>query len=199
MSLAKNLRRIRKEKGLSQPKLAALARVSQQLISRIEKGTDLTTKKLPDLAHALGVLVSDLDPAYEVDAAPVEITIVPRLPWVSAGDWWLPEQIMEGDDLPTLAVADLPNGDWVAVQVNGSSMDRISPPGSIIIIDRRDKKLVQNGCYVIADEEGRATYKRYRPSPARFEPVTFTEGHETIFPKGPVTVIGRVRRSIIDM
>lgn len=124
---------------------------------------------------------------------------VPRLSWVSAGDWWLPEQVVEGDELPTMTVSGLPEGDWAALTVEGSSMDRISPPGSIIILNRRDKALAPNACYVIADEEGRATYKRYRPSPPRFEPVTFTEGHETIFPKGPVNVIGRVRRSIIDM
>lgn len=124
---------------------------------------------------------------------------VPRLSWVSAGDWWLPEQVVEGDDLPTMPVSGLPEGDWVALTVDGSSMDRISPPGSVIILDRKDKRLVPNGCYVIADEEGRATYKRFRPDPARFEPVTFTEGHETLFPKGKVQVIGRVRRSIIDM
>lgn len=130
---------------------------------------------------------------------PGEVTSVPRLPWVSAGDWWLPEQVMDGDPLPEIAVAGLPPGDWVAIQVDGSSMDRISPPGSIILINRREKQLAQNACYVIMDGDGRATYKRYRPAPDRFEPVTFTEGHETIFPEGPVTIFGRVRRSIIDM
>lgn len=199
MTLAENLKRIRETKGLSQVRLANKAKVSQQLISRLEAGRDLTTKKLPQLASALGVLVTDLDPAYVVETPEIIVTAVPVLSWVPAGDWWLPEQIVEGDDLPTVAIPDLPPGDWAALTVEGSSMDRISPPGSLILINRRDKRLAPNACYVIADEEGRATYKRYRPSPPRFEPVTFTEGHETIFPKGPVNVIGRVRRSIIDM
>lgn len=199
MTLAANLKRIREAKGLSQVRLANKAKVSQQLISRLEASRDLTTKKLPQLAAALGVLVTDLDPAYVVETPEAIVTSVPILSWVPAGDWWLPEQIIEGDDLPTVAIPDLPPGDWAALTVEGSSMDRISPPGSLILINRRDKKLAPNACYVIADEEGRATYKRYRPSPPRFEPVTFTEGHETIFPKGPVNVIGRVRRSIIDM
>lgn len=199
MTLAENLKRIRTAKGLSQQALADLARVSQQLISRLESGKDQTTKKLPMLANALLVTVTDLDPNYETEAEAASITLVRRLSWVSAGDWWLPEQVVEGDDLPTMPVSGLPEGDWVALTVDGSSMDRISPPGSVIILDRKDKRLVPNGCYVIADEEGRATYKRFRPDPARFEPVTFTEGHETLFPKGKVQVIGRVRRSIIDM
>lgn len=128
-----------------------------------------------------------------------QVTYVPHLSWVPAGDWWLPEQFVEGDDVRTVAVGGLSDGEWVALTVEGSSMDRISPTGSIIVLDRRDKHLVPNACYVIADEEGRATYKRYRPNPPRFEPVSTVEGHEPIFPKGPVNVIGRVRRSIIDM
>lgn len=199
MTLAANLKRIRDEKKLSQPKLAKLAGVSQQLISRLENGKDLTTKKLPLLARALEVTVTELDPAYVVDEPDISYHLVPRLPWVSAGDWWLPEQIVDGDDLPRIPIAGLPDGTWVALEVHGSSMDRISPPGSTILVNRDERKLVPNACYVIADEEGRSTYKRYRPNPARFEPVTFTEGYETIFPKGKVAVIGRVRRSIIDM
>lgn len=199
MPLADNLRRIRKGKGISQITLAQESKVSQQLISRLERGIDLSTSKLPKLARALGVLVSDLDPEYVVDEPEHKTTLVPRLPLVSAGDWWLPEQISEGDDLPTLAVADLPPGDWIAIGVDGSSMDRISPPGSIIIVNRAEKALAPNACYVIRDEDGRSTYKRYRPNPPRFEPVTFSDGHETIFPKGKVDVVGRVRRSFIEM
>lgn len=130
---------------------------------------------------------------------PKQPTMVPKLSWVSAGDWWLPEQITDISSLPHIEVTDLPSGDWAALEVQGSSMDRISPPGSIILLNRSESRLVPNGCYVISDEEGRATYKRYRPSPDRFEPVTFSPGHDTIFPSGPIGVIGRVRRSMIDM
>ncbi|MFG1267656.1 helix-turn-helix domain-containing protein [Xanthobacter sp. DSM 14520] len=133
------------------------------------------------------------------DANVSSVQVVPRLSWVPAGDWWLPEQIMPEDDLPSIEATGLPNGDWVALEVSGSSMDRISPPGSIIFVNRAERVLAPNACYVIADEEGRTTYKRYRPSPERFEPVTFTDGHETLFPDGKIKVIGRVRRSTIDM
>jgi transcriptional regulator with XRE-family HTH domain len=64
MSLAANLARARKNKGLSQTALAKMAQVSQQLISRLESGVDQTTKMLPQIARVLGVHVYDLDPNF---------------------------------------------------------------------------------------------------------------------------------------
>lgn len=78
-------------------------------------------------------------------------------------------------------------------------MDRISPPGSTIFVDRADKRLVMNSCYVIALEGGEATYKRYRPNPDRFEPVSVNPEHEPIYPEGQVHIIGRVRKTTLPM
>lgn len=75
MSIADNLKRRREAAGLSQPQLAAKAGVSQQLISQIERGENLTTKKLPQIARALGARVEDLDPDY--GAPPPELRRVP--------------------------------------------------------------------------------------------------------------------------
>ncbi|MEO9230889.1 MAG: S24 family peptidase [Devosia sp.] len=122
---------------------------------------------------------------------------IPLLGWVSAG-------VMMRDDvsdeaLGHIAVADLPPGDWIALKVVGDSMDRISPPESIIFVDRRDKQLVPNGLYVIADEDGNATYKRYRPGPPmRFEPVSVNKDLEPIFPEQEPQIVGRVKRSVLD-
>jgi transcriptional regulator with XRE-family HTH domain len=66
MALADNLKKIRAEKGMSQQRLAKVAGVSQQLISRLEGGKDETSKHLPKLAAALGVSVGKLDPSYLV-------------------------------------------------------------------------------------------------------------------------------------
>lgn len=67
-TLAENLRRIRKEKRLSQGKLAQISGVSQQLISQIERGVNTTTKELPQLARALQVAASDLDENFKPEA-----------------------------------------------------------------------------------------------------------------------------------
>lgn len=69
MSIAENLKRIRKQRGLSQTALADKAGVGQQLISQIETGANTTTKKLPDLARSLGCAIHELDPSYGGDVA----------------------------------------------------------------------------------------------------------------------------------
>lgn len=129
-----------------------------------------------------------------VDEAPVE---VPVLSMVSAGA--LIQHQFQDEHRQLLRVVGLPDGDWIALEVTGTSMDRISPPGSLILVNRRETQLVPNACYVIADEDGAATYKRFRPDPMRFEPVSTEAGHEAIFPENDPVVIGRVRRTVLDM
>lgn len=197
-TIAENLKRIRLLRRLSQQALADKARVSQQLISQLENGKNLSTTELPALAEALDVAVHEIDEAYTPDEGGVPTARVPVLSWVSAG-------AMMRDDASdvakgTIKVADLPpTGDWIALTVDGDSMDRISPPESTIIVDRKDKRLVSNACYVISDPEGNATYKRFRPDPMRFEPVSTNPSHEPIFPVDVPIIVGRVRRSILDM
>lgn len=196
--VGENLKRLRKLKKLSQEKVAELSGVSQQLISQLETGRVEKTTELPALAQAIGAGVQDLDPSYSPDADGIPTLNVPYLAWVSAGAL-LREDITD-EALGTIRVADLPaSGDWIALQVSGDSMDRISPPESIIFVDRKDRNLVTNACYVIADDEGNATYKRFRSGPPRFEPVSTNPNHEPIFPDNDPIVVGRVRRSIISM
>lgn len=135
----------------------------------------------------------------EEPAHDVTVTMVPKISWVSAGKLTSMESIDTLEHSPRVPVADLGPGDWILLDVDGDSMDRISPPGSQIAVNRRDNRLVANACYVIATEDGEATYKRYRPAPERFEPVSTNPIHEAIFPEGPVTIVGRVKRSMIDM
>lgn len=67
MGISENLKRLREEARISQPRLAELSGVSQQLISQIESGKNATTKKLPQLARALQVSVYEIDPDFMYD------------------------------------------------------------------------------------------------------------------------------------
>jgi SOS-response transcriptional repressor LexA len=126
-----------------------------------------------------------------------DIIDIPLISWVSAGDM-LREDIAD-EMLKSLAFCGLPEGDWIALRVSGDSMDLISPPDSIILVNRKDKRLVPNGLYVIADQEGNTTYKRYRPGPPpQFEPVSVNKKHKPLVPDQEATIVGRVRRSMID-
>jgi SOS-response transcriptional repressor LexA len=136
-----------------------------------------------------------LDP----EDAPVTVTDVPKISWVSAGQLTEQDQVMDLSEHPTIAALDLPDGDWIALEVVGDSMNKISPPGSIIFVNRRDKRLAPNALYVVADETGAATYKRYRPNDdPPFQPASYEDVDPPNF-YGAVHVVGRVRRSIIEM
>lgn len=62
----------REKKGLTQTGLAKLSKVSQGTISQLENGTSLETKKLPEIAKALGVTTEYLTDGKEMvkDAMP---------------------------------------------------------------------------------------------------------------------------------
>lgn len=62
--LAVNIQSKRKALGLSQAELAKLSGLSQQRLSQLESGKQLSTKKLPSLARALQCDISELDPQY---------------------------------------------------------------------------------------------------------------------------------------
>lgn len=200
MALKDNLKRVRTERKLSQVRLAALAKVSQQLISRLEAGLDLTTKKLPQIARALSVPVSDLDENFSQEDE-VAAQTVPLISWVSAGMLETPEiPVSTIEDSKRAAAVGLdPNGEWIALKVKGDSMDLISPPDSMVFVNLKDRRLVANACYIIQDDEGKASYKRYRPG--KWEPVSANKKHKTYVVKGDhgPKVIGRVKRTVLDL
>lgn len=165
-------------------------RDDRSLINKIIKG-----RRILDAKEMLAISEVTGFPLPVDESSPPRT--VPLISWVSAGA--LARDDVADDHLGKI-VADLPDGDWIALRVDGSSMDRISPPDSIIFVDRHDTNLVGNACYVIDDGEGNATYKRYRPGPPpRFEPVSTEAAHEPIFFDNEPRVIGRVRRTVLNM
>jgi SOS-response transcriptional repressor LexA len=124
---------------------------------------------------------------------------VPLLSWVSAGKLVDTGEPTPVADLPLLAFADLGRGDYFALKVAGDSMDRVSPDGSIIIVDRADRERVAGRFYVFA-RRGEATYKRWRRDPPRLEPFSTNPANEPIFvSEDGFEVVGRVRRTVLDL
>ena len=133
------------------------------------------------------------------DAAPPGIIDVPMISMVSAGQLAAQDAVLDLQSYPTVPAIDLPEGQWVAMRVEGASMNKISPPESVIFVNLNDTRLVQNACYIVADETGAATYKRYRMlDKPPFQPASYEDIPAPVF-QGSITVIGRVRRSVIEM
>ncbi|MET3925966.1 S24 family peptidase [Devosia sp. 2618] len=191
MNIFDKLDRLLAEPNFNQLALSAKLRVAQSSINRWSQRQSEPRGQNRDAIDAL------YREHFLGGATAPEAIVVPVLTWVSAG-------AMTRDDLSqeaigTITVADLPGGDWFALQVVGDSMDRISPPESTIFVNRADKQLISHACYVIDDGEGNATYKRYRTNPPRFEPFSTNPSHEPLYPDNDPTVVGRVGMSQIRM
>lgn len=135
MSIKDNLKRLRADKKISQVGLARLSGVSQQLISQLENGLNNSTKSLPDLARALGVSVSEIDPTYsqvepsENELSPVGVVPVPVVGAVEAGTFREVDEF--GQDAPAeIAVpvdSRFPRARQMAFDVSGDSMNDLKP------------------------------------------------------------------------
>jgi SOS-response transcriptional repressor LexA len=129
-----------------------------------------------------------------------KIKEVPVVSWVSAGRLADASNQVPVNELPLLAFADLGRGDFFALRVEGDSMDRVSPEGSIIVVNRSDRELVSDRCYIFA-VRGETTYKRWHADPPYLAPFSTNAMHEPIFIKKArdMEVVGRVRRTVLDL
>ncbi len=86
------------------------------------------------------------------------------------------------------------------VIIEGDSMDKVAKPGEQIIIDPTDLQLVSGKYYIIRNDEGESTFKRYEDGPARLEPCSSNPKHTTIYPgQHEFKIIGRVRKKVVDL
>jgi phage repressor protein C with HTH and peptisase S24 domain len=201
--LAERIRQRLNDLGLSAREVSIRTTGKPEFLRPVLRGAQPRTDNLEKLAEVLGVSVQWLlggeGNIAAPDAPPAQPKLrVPLISWVSAGVMAFPDVAEETLGWVEEAGLD-PNGDWIALRVVGDSMDRISPPESIIFVDRKDQVLVPNACYVISNGDGEATYKRFRPNPMRFEPVSTNSDHEPIYPTREPLIVGRVKKSIINM
>jgi SOS-response transcriptional repressor LexA len=126
---------------------------------------------------------------------------VALLSWVSAGRLAEAESQIPVEDVPLLAFADLGPGDFFALKVEGDSMNRVSPEGSIIVVNRADREPQPGKAYVFWHRLEGTTYKFWHAEPDYLEPHSTNPVHKPIFikRKKDLEVVGRVRRTLLDL
>lgn len=131
-----------------------------------------------------------------------KIANVPLLDTVPAGKLSAPTSQLPIEDVPLLAFADLGRGEFIALTVMGDSMDRISPEGSVVVVNKAERTLVAGKPYVFC-HKGEVTFKLWRPEPPRLQPFSTNPSHEPIFVKSKADaeklVVGRVKRTVLDL
>lgn len=171
------------------------------------KKESFNQSKLPLVAEALKWTVSDLlgsvsqGTARQHDRGPGKITKVPLLDTVAAGRLKNPSSQIPVEDVPLLAFADLGRGEFFALKVDGDSMDRLSPEGSVIVVNRADRQLVGGKCYVFS-HRGETTFKMWQGGDnPHLAPYSTNPTNKPIFfkKKSDLEVIGRVKRTVLDL
>lgn len=186
-----------RQAGLSEDAIRNLKRAVEQPGDRKGVSTRTIAALAPVLHTTTGWLLDGIGPE---EIAPNTGTFsMPLILFVNAGRMRDQLLVEPGDMLRSITVSDLPPGDWVALEVSGNSMDRVAPHGSIICVNRKDKRLLQDRFYVFAYDDGASTFKRYKSDPDRFVPYSHDPDEETVHPDGDWTVFGRVKRVIADL
>lgn len=202
--------------GLSRSELSrrlvkALGKTSEDrsLISKMTKapgdaGTKARRTSLADLV-ALSEITGYPIPDELRDLARAEESTdtfeVPLLSKVSASAFREQDGVRDADIDRHIKVSHLPRGKWFALTVEGTSMDRVAPDGSIIIVNQADDILLDGKAYVFSLDDGAATFKQYRLTPEpMLTPYSWHPEHYAM-PVGDkdLYVFGRVRRVITDL
>ncbi len=169
------------------------------LISNENGNRDISRKAAEKYAKLFGVDAGWL--LYGTEGASQTADIdVPLLSLVSAGNLRSQPSVSEHDIIRRIKVGELPKGDWIALQVDGDSMDRVAPDGAIILVDRSDDRLIDGRFYIFSLGGGEATFKRYRRSPERLQPFSTNPDHMAVpATHDDIYVFGRVKRVIHDI
>jgi SOS-response transcriptional repressor LexA len=187
-----------------------------RLARHLNKRPEVLSRMLSHAGEKRGITFAELDQIADFfqEAPPLQVlrgretgptpsrsgdmVDVPVISWVSAGKLAEASTPIPDDDARMIGFSDLGRGDFFALQVQGDSMDRISPESSIIIVNRRDRRLVVGKAYVFSIR-GEATYKVWRTDPRRLEPFSTNPTNQAHYKLDGLEVVGRVRRTVLDL
>jgi len=164
--------------------------------------TGISSRTIAALAPVLGTTGAWLmEGSTERSAAPAQ-------------DWGATLSLVDWGSVGLYAAADLPVPDdrnlgepcgrwpsgYFATRVPDNAMNRISPAGSYIVVDRGDRSTAEGLCY-LAVLDGVPMFRRWFAQPDRAEPFSSDPGFkiEYLTPGRSWQIIGRVRRTLLDI
>lgn len=205
MSLADRINQKMTELQLTQELLAKRSGVSQTAIHKLCTGKSMQSRKIVQIASALGVtpewlesgtlhstltaratLSGKLTDASDISPAAITGQRVPVLSSVQAGNWReiVDAYAMGGADSYVMAIEPVSKHGF-ALTVEGDSMTPDFQPGDTLFINPEIKP--NPGDFVVArNHKAEATFKRYRPRGLNaagveyFELVPLNENHPTL-------------------
>ena len=180
------LRRLREAKDMTRAELAGLTGFSASRIVKLERNeARLKVEDLAVFARALDCRPEDLVAAEGQVAEPVF-----RAPIVDVSE--LVDLDRVAAQAPHGSVPlDEPVARAVAVPMLDNSMDRIAPLGSLLVLDRDDRQLVDGEVYLVR-YDGRFFCRRWRAQPPGLVPDSVESGHPELACDVQPQVIGRL-------
>jgi SOS-response transcriptional repressor LexA len=195
--------------GLSERSASIRAGLNEDAIRSIRRAVEtddmgrvgITSRTLEALAKVLGttstwLLTGEDDLGGAGDAVLADL---PLIGWSDAALYTDPAHLC-----PTNSPADLvrmsPKGDYFVLRVEDGSMDRVSPVGAFIVVDRSDRQMVE-GRYYLGVWGGEVLYRQWWTRPYRAEPKSTDAQFKTCFitKSARWEVIGRVRLSVLNL
>lgn len=168
MAIGEKIKEFRTAMGISQSELARRAGISQPTILALESGEQASTKKLPQIAAALGRAVTDLDESYSTGFYRPPPTFLGEsdLPVFSAAEGGKGEMVVSTDPIELVPrpwyLKNVKEG--YAVLVTGESMEPRYSPGEIIVVNPKAVLIRGKDVLVTTPREGgdfRAMIKSY--------------------------------------
>lgn len=164
MTIAENIRRIRRSAGMTQEEFGKLAGVSSMAVSQWENGRAVPRMgAVEKIAASLRIAKSDIiegevlgaDSRFTSNRIPVKGMPMGRVPLVGnthAGKACLPEEL---DEFPEVEVPqfliDRDPGSY-GLEVDGDCMDRVCPPGMVAVV--QPGVAARSGDVVVATIDG---------------------------------------------
>jgi SOS-response transcriptional repressor LexA len=192
--------------GLGAREACRKAGLNSEAIRNIQRGLEsgtgsrsgVSSRTIAALAPVLGTtsawLIGGADGALSDVGAPLSI-----VDWAEAGPFAAPDKPVPEDRNLGEQCGRWPSG-YFATRVPDDAMNRLSPAGSYIVVDRGERTTSEGLCY-LAVLDGVVLFRRWFANPERAEPFSTDPAFkiEYLNPVRDWVTIGRVRRTLLDI